>query len=331
MRALSVEEKRKADATLLAQAVALAQGIGGGEGLGKGPLKKADYSKSFSGSAADTKKEKEAAELMRGEGGGEVEDRVPTRPCVCVKDEAGNHADTCPGCWIRVLNERSQVYLYVHNITRETVGARPANYVEPAGGGEEEEEEEEEKVPGCSLTGLPPALEEIFSRNKTPLVIDNHPEKKAMTYFSYAKATVVIDCRPMALGYGKTGKKMADVIEGARKTIVNAIKGGNTLVLDIGDVPPNFNEKICKGKNRTSFPIEVFHNGGSKMYEPKSRPRYEKIFRDEDMEEGGTCLARPGFRTLVVTSLKPDGYEDAMKELAPLHHMEPLLVRHDDA
>lgn len=53
----------------------------------------------------------------------------------------------------------------------------------------------------------------------------------------------------------------------------------------------------------------VSQEGGKKMFSPNVGPRYEKLFHDEDKEQG-QCMVKPdGFRFAVLSSLSPSEYE----------------------
>jgi hypothetical protein len=123
----------------------------------------ADYSKSFSGSAADTKAEKEAAALMKGEGGpdkAEVDDSVDPPDCDpylrrprltrAGKGAAEAEQAACKALYghdAHILRELCGMYLkflapsgcfmYIHSATKDVVSLRPNSYdeEEDLGGG----------------------------------------------------------------------------------------------------------------------------------------------------------------------------------------------------
>ena len=330
-------EARKAADPQLAKAIEQAR-VGGAEAAAAAG-KKADYSKSFSGSAKDTAGEKDFGDMMRGDGaegggGDDASTAVVVRPCICIgnAEGSGGHAEDCTGTWARVVNMHTRCALYVHSYTYETVGLRPDTFVDveaeaAALAAKNAVEAEDDGVARCTLAELPAVLEEIYARKKTPVVLDGDPDKRVRSFFTYT--AIVFDARPMALGMMKTGIKMSDCIEDARSKLVGALKGGATFVVDVGDVLPNFTEKICTGKNRTFFPIELFHSGGKKMYEPKSKPRYEKVFREQDLDDGHP-IVKPDFRSLILSSIEPKKYEEMMKPVLPFHHLEMVAISDEE-
>jgi hypothetical protein len=121
----------------------------------------ADYSKSFSGSAADTKAEKDAAALMKGEGGAkeedaDAEDAPDINPYLrrprYTKASKGASNQELADCKILNAHDRhvifelgtqlkflgaSGCYMYVHSASKEVASLRPKNYDEDedVGGG----------------------------------------------------------------------------------------------------------------------------------------------------------------------------------------------------
>ena len=120
------------------------------------PKLDADYSKSFSGSAADTKAEKEAAALMKGEGGskpisdeeeGDAPDCNPylRRPKLsrAPKGSSDNEIASCNalkehdkhillhlcGMYLKFLGP-SGCFFWIHSASKEIVSLRPSNYDE---------------------------------------------------------------------------------------------------------------------------------------------------------------------------------------------------------
>lgn len=126
------------------------------------PMTNSDYSKSFSGSAADTKAENEAAALMKASGGGEGEDvtseiesnlflrrpLITENPRSAVSDAEKVAAaafqshdkhilmNLC-GVYLKFLGP-SDCFLYVHSASKEVVSLRPSEYDEELdlGGGQ---------------------------------------------------------------------------------------------------------------------------------------------------------------------------------------------------
>lgn len=323
----------------------------------------ADYSKSFSGSAADTKAEKEAAALMKGEGGeGEDEEEkeedmnpLLRPPSVTYNKYIGNPdlikrydrlmlLRATPWCkWF----SQSGCYFYIQIATKEIVSIRPNNYEEneDMGGGILTEEELNgtsddkasakpkggEVIPDgvmvCTMKDLPNVLDEVVDDKKmTPLILDPSEDRKVKTFFDYKYR--VADASPLCVPFAKSGLKRADCLESYRKTLVGALKAGTTFALYLGDLTSeeaNFKKKMCK---KDCFPMECMVEAGKKLLAPPFDPRYKKIMKAEDIDEnGGDTLKNPeGFRSVVISALKPSEYESKLTDSLALGYMQPIYV-----
>ena len=322
----------------------------------------ADYSKSFSGSAADTKAEKEAAALMKGEGG-EGEEREEKKeedmnpllspPSVTYNRYIGNPdlikrydrlmlLRASPWCkWF----SQSGCYMYIQIANKEIVSIRPNSYeeAEDMGGGILTEEElngtsdgSEEKPKGgevipdgvmvCTMADLPSVIDEVVDeKKKTPLILDASDDRKVKTFFDYKYR--VADASPLCVPFAKSGLKRQDCLESYRKILVGALKAGTTFALYLGDLTQdeaNF-KKMCK---KDCFPIECVVEAGKKLLNPAFDPRYKKIMRAEDIDqEDGDTLKNPdGFRSVVISALKPAEYESKLADSLPLGYMQPIYI-----
>lgn len=192
----------------------------------------ADYSKSFSGSAADTKNEKDAAALMRNDGGGaagEASTEPDAAEPILVKPRLGQgERDFCgqgldrhllrtTAPFLRFMG-KGQCYLYAHPLTKEVVSLRPQEY-DPeqdlalpaeagAGGGDSRGETAaaaDEGWKSCALTELPAAVDAIVASGKTPLILDPSPEASVRVFFSIKHA--LVDASHLTVPFAKSGLK----------------------------------------------------------------------------------------------------------------------------
>ncbi|CAD7948322.1 unnamed protein product [Amoebophrya sp. A120] len=151
------------------------------------------------------------------------------------------------GRWYKFLNFSGTCYVYVHNLTRDITAVRPENFTEPTA-----EELEQERKKGLPLTLVIPAeLDKIGSRKKIPLVFcTEETQEKIRTFMSYGRGHVV-----------ETGmlKRISEFgMEHARKAIVNAMRYGMYLVIEIPLHICDFRDKVCIRKWEGYFPIELF-------------------------------------------------------------------------
>ena len=324
----------------------------------------ADYSKSFSGSAADTKAEKEAAALMKGEGGGEGEElkadtrdeeihpylRKPKLSCIEHFMQHDKAIMKNAGLYLKFLHP-SGCFSYCHSITKEITSLRPSSYDEDddCGGGielanshldkdnnldekkgniENIGEEIPEDMLVCNLSELPAMIDKIIDKEKrTPLILDTSEEQNVRTYFEY-KARLV-DISPLSIPFAKSGIKRSDIVENCRKTLVGALKSGNTFAFYMGYCTSehgNWKKKMCK---KDIFPNDTFVEGGKKILSGISEPRCNAIFRDDDKDENGLIAVRGDtFRTIVITALSPQEYLDKLGESIAIGYMQPLFIKH---
>jgi hypothetical protein len=293
--------------------------------------KAADYSQSFSGSAADTKAEKEAAALMRGDADEEEEVNPYLQPpsASTPREHALLRAS---GKWHKYM-AASDCYMYVHSISREVLSMRPAEYEEAAvgadsdvagDGGEAAAIDPANGLATCDAAGLPAEVERIQAAGETVLVLDTSEEQVAKTFYSYK--AVFEDVSSLTIPFAKGGAKRGDLMERCRKALVGAMKAGTTFALYLGATTwehADFKKKLCK---KDVFPLDTFTDSGRKLLRPALNPKYKLIFREEDLEEG-QAVVRDGFNVVIISSLDPHVYEEALESTLPLGYMQPIFLR----
>ncbi|CAM9568809.1 unnamed protein product [Scytosiphon promiscuus] len=229
------------------------------------------------------------------------------------------------GKWLRYLGAKG-CYMWIHSLTRELTALRPPDYVD-----EEvpREAQEVEDIAGgyltCPLLELPDIIKKVVDGDKkTPLLIDNSEDDRVSAFLSYK--AFFVDVSVLAVGYQKSGQKVSDLMETLRTKAVAAMKSGTMLALRLGHLTSehaNFKRKLC---TRNGFPVEMFQEGGKKIFTPVRKPRFELMFREEDLEQN-QCLVKPdGFRFCVVTSLPPKDIFQQLGESLPLGYMEPIYI-----
>lgn len=297
----------------------------------KPKLVDSDYSKGFSGSAADTKAEKDFEKMMR-DGGEEDEDAFPIlKPPRILYSEQRDALEQA-GSWCRELTT-SGCYMYCHSLTRNIVSHRPEDYQDDDEAelhtqeGGDVEKDPANGLMSCLINDLPKVLEDLEKNGeeRTPLLLDATEGSQCLTFYSM-KANLE-DVSNLVVPYSISGVKRSDVVEKCRRRLVGAIKSGSSFVLYLGGVHiehANFKAKLCK---KDTFPVEVFQQRGAKLLAPKTKPRYKLILREEDMEEGlGDVIARDGFQVLVVSTLSPYEYEERLQDCIPLGYMLPIYI-----
>ena len=152
----------------------------------------ADYSKGFSGTAADTKAEKDFAKLALGDGGsgeGGDDGASPEEMLALAQVDGITDYDLEElrklGKWTKLLGG-SDCWIYVHPVSRETVTKKPEGFVD-----EDEEESASTQtdyggIPSVSMELVLPEIERIVNElKKTPLLLDSSFDRKLATFFAY--------------------------------------------------------------------------------------------------------------------------------------------------
>eukprot|EP01041_Mallomonas_annulata_P010423 gene10423-21745_t len=153
-----------------------------------------DYSLSFSGTAADTKAEKEAGDILRGE--------------ITTIDNNNMNIDLDPylqkpkinnindhnylrknGKWCKFFGAGG-CYMYVHVLTKDIVSVRPEEYEDNENSDNisniSEIKDPANGLPCIELAALLEEIERIVTvQKKTPLILDGTKERNVSTFFSY--------------------------------------------------------------------------------------------------------------------------------------------------
>lgn len=305
----------------------------------KGPNAEADYSKGFSGSAADTKAEKEFEKMMRESCGGDDEDDFAQFPMLRppkIKYRQQELALRTAGIWCRVLSS-SGCYLYCHSLTRVVASIRPEEYEEEVEtacvkeGEDSKELDPSNGLPSCHITQLPAILDQLrLNGGKTPLILDGTEGHMTRTFFSMK--AMLEDVSGLVVPYATSGIKRTDVMEKCRIRLVGALKSGSTFVLYLGGVTVehvDFKKKLCK---KDTFPADVFQDWGHKLLGPKNNPKYKLLYREDDMDSGtGDAIARDDFKFVCISTLSPYEYEEKLQESLPLGYMTAIYVHNNDS
>ena len=295
----------------------------------------ADYSQSFSGSAADTKAEKEAAKLMRGETDEEeLLNPYLTPPVANTPREQALLRQN--GKWHKYLGA-SNCFMYVHCMSREVLSMRPSDYEEEEtaattvggadgadGAAAEEAKDPANGLPNCVAVDLPAEVERIQKEGQTVLVLDPSEEQVALQYYSY-KANLE-DASSLTIPFAKGGVKRGELMERLRKGLVGALKAGRPFVLYLGGTTcehADFKKKLCK---KDVFPNDTFIDSGKRLIKSSVSPKYKLLYREEDLEQG-EAVVRDGFSFMVISSLDPWVFEEALESTLPLGYMQPLFLK----
>eukprot|EP00607_Mallomonas_marina_P007044 CAMPEP_0182434526 /NCGR_PEP_ID=MMETSP1167-20130531/70259_1 /TAXON_ID=2988 /ORGANISM="Mallomonas Sp, Strain CCMP3275" /LENGTH=397 /DNA_ID=CAMNT_0024624501 /DNA_START=220 /DNA_END=1413 /DNA_ORIENTATION=+ len=295
--------------------------------------KTADYTLSFSGSAADTSAEKEAASIMRGDEDKSIKSTIERDPYLIPPsflNEDERHILRKYGRWCRYLGGAG-CYMYIHILTKEVVSIRPEEYEDELVNVTGEETgpntvltDKSNGLNTITITTLPSEIDRIISETKkTPFLLDGTKEGAVRTYYSYK--AVLEDISMLLVPFAKSGIKRSDVEERCRMSLVKAMKTGVIFALYLGSASIEHidcKKKFCK---KDVFPLDTFTNAGARLLEPKGNPRYHSIYREEDLEHG-QAIVRDGFRVVVISTLEPKDYLEKLQDCIPLGYMHPVYV-----
>ena len=162
------------------------------------------------------------------------------------------------------------------------------------------------------LTDLLTAIEQSVANGKTPLIVDRSADNKVDTFFSYRSA-VVLDGKKMGLDKSINKIPVEEILESARKKLVNALKYGYPFVIalqqSVTDFATTFTDEACPdlpSNVEHYFPRLVFERGGKGLLSDES---LNSLFREED-KEGGVAFCRDAsnFHVVITTRFSPDDF-----------------------
>jgi hypothetical protein len=132
-------------------------------------------------------------------------------------------------------------------------------------------------------------LEDVFSADITPIIIDPSDDNKILTYYSY-QHTEILECKKLISDYLIKKVPLEECLDYCRRLLVNSMKHGKTLIINLGNTAADFihtfNDESLWTKNPSQrglhyFPLDVFSQGGRLMRE-NDWPM--KLFRETDMQ-----------------------------------------------
>lgn len=142
----------------------------------------------------------------------------------------------------------------------------------------------------CGYESLEDGVTRAFDSSRTPLLLDPSAEEIVCTFYSYQPDVILLEAKAMVMTLHNQSLEKA--MEMARKSLVNAMKYGKTLVIRMGTSAPDFRETFNDENLRrvhghiseelSYFPKEVFIGGGRVIREHADEWAY-KLFREADM------------------------------------------------
>eukprot|EP00051_Salpingoeca_urceolata_P028397 m.5747 g.5747 ORF g.5747 m.5747 type:complete len:749 (+) comp2452_c0_seq2:55-2301(+) len=293
---------------------------------GQAQLDDMNYDNAFGGSKAEYQQEKDFEAVMLGPSTDEADSPFAMGPCVCRPADGEEHSDTCPGQWLRTMNQQNTCWLYVHTITHVVRGSRPPGVEAPtaddAALAEAETAEPDfdfaassDNVCLCDLSAL---LQPLNGVGQTPLLLTESPDLHTKTLEHIRQVThdkaIIVNTRPFVWPLRRTGIKFADHAETFRKQLITAMKEGRLLVIDMAERAPNFEDKLSS--KYKELPLDMLHRG--------SRSWWSKVF--VRAKGDGSPVCNDGFAIIVISSVCFARHKAELQDDLPLKWLAPQRV-----
>jgi hypothetical protein len=178
------------------------------------------------------------------------------------------------------------------------------------------------------------AVSMSVSAGKTPLIVDPSENDIANSFYMY-QLIVFLDAGKLAMEKALGRQSFAYVMETARAKLVSAIKQGRPLVIVMGksacDFATTFNDTSEDSDSSLGsfFPLDVFRNAGKGLVEQEY---LDKLFRDEDKEQGVALCSNPEkFFVMVTTQFSSADYHEYLFGNdwglpKPIEHFQVIVV-----
>jgi hypothetical protein len=162
-------------------------------------------------------------------------------------------------------------------------------------------------------------------RPYTPLIVD--ASGNVDVFFTYAGefGGLFIDAKKY-LSNVLIQKTMTvpEALEEMRQTLVNALKYGKTLVLQMGNTALDFMHTF---HGPDTFPVqEVLVEAGRRF---RKEEYWSKVVRKEDRDSHGLFVCLPEFNVVVTSKFQAEEYQEFLESALPLNEMIPILIQQE--
>ena len=168
-------------------------------------------------------------------------------------------------------------------------------------------------------------------RGRTPLLIDNTSDRVVDTFFSY-RPVQVIEAKKMVIDERTGRRSLAQIREGARRAIVNAMRFGQIIVVRMANTAARIASHYSEP---TTLPLALFeheaiatlgtrHTGSTADNLYGSAHALSACLREEDTEFGHFAV-RPGFEVVVTTQLGKDEALELLESALPMRVLQPIV------
>jgi hypothetical protein len=92
----------------------------------------------------------------------------------------------------------------------------------------------------CPLLDFEYHVDKLFETGLTPFILDQSTDDKVITYYSYQPNVTIIECKTLISNHLLQKQPLIDSLEYCRRLLVNAMKNGKLLVINLGTFAPDF-------------------------------------------------------------------------------------------
>jgi len=164
----------------------------------------------------------------------------------------------------------------------------------------------------------------------------------------------LLDAKKMALDVSVRKQPMLEVMDAQRKTVVQSIMHGKTLIFACQTACPDFAGKFndtsaglpedelagkpfpaSTAENKAFLPLDLFDNGGRGYTTKDGVKKAEALFRPEEAsaQNGGQAKIVDGFNIIVSTHFNYEDLDDFLFNGdygLPLGKFFPIWIQHED-
>lgn len=180
------------------------------------------------------------------------------------------------------------------------------------------------------LREIPEAIEAAQAKGKTPLIIDNTPAQRVETFFLYSDFNPhIIECKKMVVDKAQ-GKSVDEILQERRDAFFSAacFKHGNLCLFRLAnsaiDIKSTFNSDIFPAMSLLDATEVNQVRGLENAANFKSSP-FQAMCPDEGTAWELDCMGVNGkFSVAALTHFQEEDYEEYLKDMFPLHLMQPI-------
>jgi tetratricopeptide (TPR) repeat protein len=175
----------------------------------------------------------------------------------------------------------------------------------------------------AAVTEMEGAIERAYGAGKAPLLLDTSREHCVDLFFLYQPCTT-IEAKRLVLDVRVAGLSLEAARERLRKLLVDAMRHGHTLLIQMGNSAADFVGTYCCAD---CFPDAIFtHSALPSGKDCAADPTFSKVLREADTDGAGRFFVPPSFRVAVSSHFGADSYARLLAGSLPLEALRPVQV-----